>query len=272
MGDLIANLFDISFKLFGMSFDLGNLAQTVINLCTWSKITSTSIWSMAQTLNSAIVPLGLSLLTLFAMIDLIKKTMEVDRVSWERVAMSLIRFLIFKMFITNSYAFLSSIMTIGSEWIGTVVSSLGGAGSVISLADQIKELINQGNIIDQLVMACAVLLLYLPMMGTLVGVVVQILIRVGKIILHFAFAPVPLAIGTWEDGAGTGKKFIMSSVALALEGLLIVVCAYIYSKGLSSLADANAISKMIAIMVMNGFFMAIVAMLSNLAEKWTGGN
>lgn len=272
MGELISFLFDISFKLFGITFDLGNLAKTVIDLCTWSKITSTTLWSMARTLNSAIIPLGLSLLTLFAIIDLIKKAMEVDRISWERIVISFVRFMIFKMFIVNSYEFMSTIMTIGSDWVATIVQSLGGTNGTLSLAEEIKDIVNEGNIINNIIMAGAVLLLYLPMIGTLVGVVVQIFMRVAKVILHFAFAPVPLAVGTWEDGAGVGKKFIMSTVALSLEALMIVVCSYIYSMGLSSIADANAISKMIAIMTLNGFFMVIVGLLSNLAEKWTGGN
>ena len=40
------------------------------------------------------------------MINLIKKAMEVDRISWERIAMSFVVFLILKYFIQNGYSFL----------------------------------------------------------------------------------------------------------------------------------------------------------------------
>ena len=96
-------------------------------------------------------------------------------------------------------------------------------------------------------------------------------LRIGKLILSFAFSPIPIAIGTWEDGQNVCKRFIMSTIALGIEASMIVVATAIYSLSLSTLSDASSISSMIAIMFLNGFLMAMISMTSNMAEKWTGG-
>ena len=106
MAGLIENLFKISFKILGFKIDISDFVGTIRRLCNWNTITGTSIWSIASGIHSVIVPIGLSLLTLFFLIDLTKKVMEFERLSWERVVFTCIRFLIFKMLIENSFELL----------------------------------------------------------------------------------------------------------------------------------------------------------------------
>ncbi len=265
-------LFGISFNIFGITFDLNNLAATVTNLCNWNTISSTTLWSLAQSLHSVIVPFGLSLLTLFAMLDLLKKAMEVERLTWERVAMAIVRFLIFKMLIENSFRLLTAIMAISNDILTRALSALGSLGSSPSLSEMVAGLFDGLGIIDTVIMVALLLLLYLPLIGTVVGVIVQVFVRIAKLILHFAYAPIPLAVGTWEDGVGVGKRFIMSTAALGVEALLIVACVQIYSMGMSQISNANAVSTMVAIMLLNGFLMFMISLTNQLAEKWTGGS
>ena len=110
MADLIESLFKISFTILGIKIDIGDFVGTIRSLCNWTTITNTSIWDIASKLHTLIVPLGLSLLTLFFLLDLAKKAMEVERLSWERIVFSFIRFLIFKMLIENSFQLMTSIM------------------------------------------------------------------------------------------------------------------------------------------------------------------
>ena len=80
------------------------------------------------------------------------------------------------------------------------------------------------------------IIIYLPLIGTFVMCISQIVTRVIKIVLAFAFAPIPLAIGTWEDGSGTGKRFIMNAVALAFEGMIMILCVHIYALGIAAVS------------------------------------
>ena len=65
MADLIESLFKISFTILGIKIDIGDFVGTIRSLCNWTTITNTSIWDIASKLHTLIVPLGLSLLTLF---------------------------------------------------------------------------------------------------------------------------------------------------------------------------------------------------------------
>lgn len=272
MASLIEKIFQITFTVLGFKIDFGNFVGTIRRLCNWNTITGTSIWTLASSLHSVIVPIGLSLLTLFFLIDLTKKVMDFERLSWERVVFICIRFLIFKMLLENSFELMSAIMNISNDLLTKVTSSLGNTSSIPELATQMGDLVrNAGNFIERGFMGIIILILYIPFMGTLVGILVQIFLRIGKLILSFAFSPIPIAIGAWEDGQSVCKRFFMSTIALGIEASMIVVASGIYSLALSTLTDAGSISTMIAIMFLNGFLMALISLTSNMAEKWTGG-
>lgn len=119
------------------------------------------------------------------------------------------------------------------------------------------------------------IIIYLPLIGTFVMCISQIVTRVIKIVLAFAFAPIPLAIGTWEDGSGTGKRFIMNAVALAFEGMIMILCVHIYALGIADLQNSTTtfgggIGAMIGILLMNGILSTALTTSSQLAEKWSG--
>ena len=79
MAGLIEKIFKIVFTVLGFKIDFGNFVGTIRNLCNWNTITGTTIWKLASTLHRVIVPVGLSLLTLFFLIDLLKKVMDFER-------------------------------------------------------------------------------------------------------------------------------------------------------------------------------------------------
>ena len=271
MAGLIEKIFQISFKILGFKIDISDFVGTIRNLCNWNSITKTTIWSLASCIHSVIVPIGLSLLTLFFLLDVTKKVMDYERFSWERMVFTFIRFLIFKMLIENSFELLSSIMSISNNILTQVTSSLTSSSAIPNLATQMGDLVrNAGNIVERGFMGIIILILYIPFMGTLIGVLVQVFLRIGKLILSFAFSPIPIAIGTWEDGQNVCKRFIMSIIALGFEASMIVVATAIYSLALSTLTDAGSISSMVAIMFLNGFLMAMISMTSTMAERWVG--
>lgn len=150
MASLIEKIFQITFTVLGFKIDFGNFVGTIRRLCNWNTITGTSIWTLASTLHSVIVPIGLSLLTLFFLIDLTKKVMDFERLSWERVIFICIRFLIFKMLLENSFELMSAIMNISNDLLTKVTSSLGNTSSIPELATQMGDLVrNAGNFIER---------------------------------------------------------------------------------------------------------------------------
>ena len=135
MDEIIRILYSFKFNVFGVELDSGNLIGSVQKLTNFSDVQNINIWSIGKTVNDCIVPIALSLLILFFMINLIKKSMEVDRISWERVTMSFVSFLLLKYFIMNGYTFLSTIMNIVNDIFITVSNALSNSNSSINIAD-----------------------------------------------------------------------------------------------------------------------------------------
>lgn len=124
--------------------DSGNLIGSVQKLTNFSSVQGINIWSIGRTVNNVIVPIALSLLILFFMINLIKKAMEVDRISWERIAMSFVSFLLLKYFIQNSYTFLSTIMNIVNDIFVGVTNAISNGNSSINIADTLINAVPDG--------------------------------------------------------------------------------------------------------------------------------
>lgn len=135
MNEIIRILYNFKFTILGIEIDSGNLIGTVEKLTNFSDVQGINIWSIGKTVNDIIIPIALSILILFFMINLIKKAMEVDRISWERIAMSFIAFLLLKYLIMNGYSFMSAIMNIVNDIFISITNVLSNNNSNINIAD-----------------------------------------------------------------------------------------------------------------------------------------
>ena len=112
MDEIIRILYSFKFNVFGIELDSGNLIGSVQKLTDFSNVQNINIWNIG-----------------------IKKSMEVERISWERVTMSFVSFLLLKYFIINGYTFLSTIMNIVNDIFNAVTNALSNSNSYISIAD-----------------------------------------------------------------------------------------------------------------------------------------
>ena len=85
MDGIIRILYSFKFTVFGINIDSGNLIGTVESLTNFSSVQGINIWSIGKTVNDVIVPIALSLLILFFMINLIKKSMKMKKL--KKIAM-----------------------------------------------------------------------------------------------------------------------------------------------------------------------------------------
>ena len=144
MDGIIRLLYSFKFTVFGIEIDSGNLIGTIEKLTNFSSVKGINIWSIGKTVNDLIIPIALSLLILFFMINLIKKSMEVERISWERVVMSFVYFLLLKYFIQHGYDFLSSIMNITNDIFISITQVISNSNSYINIADTLIEAVPDG--------------------------------------------------------------------------------------------------------------------------------
>lgn len=270
MDGIIRLLFDISFDILGFHISISDFVTTIYDLCDWTKIQTTDIWAIGRLVHVLIVPIGLSMLTLFMMMEFIKKAMDVERLSWEQVVMLAIKFFIIKYLLQNSFTLMLTIMNICQNSFSAILPVVTSTTS-IDVVESLVELID-GGLVEEILMSIFIVILYIPFLGTMVGILVQVFLRIGKLILCFCFAPIPIALGVSDEGQNACKSFFLYVVGLGIEAIIIIICAKIYAVSLGSIADANSLSKMIAIMFANGLFMALVSFGSQLAEKLTGGH
>lgn len=275
MDDLIRLLYNFKFTVFGVTLDSGNLVGSVQQLTNFSSVQNINIWSIGKTVNDVIVPIALSLLILFFMINLIKKSMEVERISWERVVMAFVSFLLLKYFIQNGYSLLSSIMNIVNDIFVSVTNVLSNGGSNIDIAETLIKAVPSG-FVDKIMTYGLYLILFIPFMTTIVQILTQIFLRVVKLILCFAFAPIPIALAADDEGRGKAIQFFLFAASVGLEAVIIYIATNVYAIGLSGLSSTvgstNAISTIVAMLFLNGMYLAVIQYGSQFAEKLTGGH
>ena len=242
MDGIIRLLYSFKFTVFGITLDSGNLIGTVQSLTNFNNVKNINIWSIGKTVNNCIVPVALSLLILFFMINLIKKSMEVERISWERIAMA---------------------------------NALSNSNSHINIADTLINAVPDG-FIDSIMTYGLYLILFIPFMTTIVQILTQIFLRVIKLILCFAFAPIPIALAADDEGRGKAVQYFLFAASVGLEAVIIYLATNIYAVGLSGLSSSigstNAISTIVAMLFLNGMYLAVIQYGSQFAEKLTGGH
>ena len=144
MDSIIEILYSFKFTVFGVELNSGNLVDSVTKLTNFSNVQTINIWSIGKTVNDCVIPIALSLLILFFMINLIKKAMEVDKISWERIVMSFISFFILKYFIQNGYDFLTTIMNIVNDLFTTITGVLSNNNTNIDIAQTLIDAVPDG--------------------------------------------------------------------------------------------------------------------------------
>ena len=275
MDALIRILYSFKFTVFGIELDSGNLIDSIQKLTNFSSVQTINIWGIGKTVNDCIVPVALSLLILFFMINLIKKSMEVERISWERVVMSFISFLLLKYLIQNGYDFLSTIMNVVNDMFISITKVISNGNTSINIADTLIGAVPSG-FVDKIMTYGLYLILFIPFMTTIVQILTQIFLRVVKLILCFAFAPIPIALSVDDDGRGKAIQYFLFSASVGLEAIVIYIATNIYAIGLAGLSatlgSTNAISTIVAILFLNGMYLAVIQYASQFAERLTGGH
>lgn len=129
--------------------------------------------------------------------------------------------------------------------------------------------------IDSILTYGLYLILFIPFMTTIVQILTQIFLRIVKLILCFAFAPIPIALAADDEGRGKAIQFFLFSASVGLEAIIIYVATNIYAIGLSGLSNTidttNAISTIVAMLFLNGMYLAVIQYGSQFSEKLTGG-
>lgn len=92
----------------------------------------------------------------------------------------------------------------------------------------------------------------------------------------FAFAPIPIAFAADDEGRGKAVQYFLFAASVGLEAVIIYIATNVYAIGLSGLSSTvgstSAISTIVAMLFLNGMYLAVIQYGSQFAERLTGGH
>lgn len=273
IGKGISSIYKIDVKLFGINFSTDDMYGTIASLTNFDKTKSLSIYTIGKTINELVVPVALSLLTLFFMISLIKRFTEIEKVGWERVLLWGCYFFLIKVFVQRSYSLLTTIMGIVNNIYVDVSNALSVGSGVSSISQNVanafKNYTSLGNILFGILLY---VILAIPFIGSIIQIWAQVLLRVVKLMLCMAFSPIPLAMAVeGETYRGKAISYFMYAAGVGFESIVILLGSWIYTQGLSSVSKmTNAFPQIIGVLVMNALFVAIIQLSHEFSERIFG--
>ena len=156
-----------------------------------------------------------------------------------------------------------------------ITNVLSNGSTNISLADTLIDALPSG-FIDKIMTFGLYFILFIPFMTTIVQILTQIFLRVVKLIFCFAFAPIPIALSVDDEGRGKAVQYFLFSASVGIEAIIIYIATNIYAIGLSGLSSTigstSAISTVVALLFLNGVYLAVIQYAGQFAEKLTGGH
>lgn len=281
IGELVASLFEITFKFFGIKIELGNLYQSIGNMIKLG-FTNTgdfsTIWGLGTNLYNILKPVALSLLVLFFMMDMFTLFRDINGFTTERVIMKAIKGIAVYMVIGQLPGLLTSIISITSN-IFTSVSNINIDKTIAatSLSDSIQTAFNDMDLIEEMLAAVVMIFMFSAYIGSAVAAIVSVFQRFFKLMLLYGLAPVPVCLMTFEQTSQAGKRFFQTFIATLLEAVLIYLLLEVYKLGLSNLGAIgtdgikDVISFGVTISIYNALLTGGISLCSHVMQEVVGG-
>lgn len=274
-GNGISKIYSIDgLKLFGVEFSTSDMSGTIQQLTDFSQTSQMSIYTIGATINNIVVPVALSLLTLFFMISLIKRFTEIEKVGWERILLWACYFFLVKALVQKSYSLLTTVMNIVNGVYTDISAQLSASAGTSSIASSIVSTFNSmdsfGDVIVGLILY---LILAIPFIGSIVQIWAQVLLRVVKLMLCMAFSPIPISMAVeGETFRGKAISYFMYSAGVGFESIVILIGSWVYTKGMADVASAGAtpFNSIIGMLIMNALFIAIIQLSHEFSERIFG--
>ena len=271
-------LYGFTFSLLGITVDSNDFTNTIQNLLDFNYLKNNfNLWGYVENINRALVPVGLSLLTLFFFINIIKMTQDgVERITWERIVLKGAVFFMLVYFIQNSFTWFSTIASVVQNSILAPVKasmSLASVSSMSGIPEQLAAICEAEGGIKQYLYAALFLILAIPYLATIIMILSQVFLRAIKLLIYMMISPIPIALAAeGETFRGKAISFFMNFTGVCFEAVVIYIGLFVYAKGLSGLGTNlnGGISLIISIMFMNGLFSAVIGLAGQLSKEFFG--
>lgn len=186
-----------------------------------------NMWEIIQQVFNAILPVGYTLLTLFFLISFFNKTLMFEFVNWENIVKFLLRFVVAKIIIENSFIFLEVIAQVITFTIDILPVDGGELGQTLDYGEIMAQLEAMG-FIQRIFAAIKYLILWFVMMIVKSSLYLIVFGRLIEICVYTAVAPIPLSTIISDEFSSVATRFIQSYAAVCLQGLVIIIMCFVY--------------------------------------------
>lgn len=289
MGDLALKMMSIVFDLFGIEISLNDLAGTITQFVQFSVFTEEAnsaggiqIASIYTGVVAATQTIACMILFAMLLVDMIKQSIDYERFTLEKVIFTLVKFCLYLWLIENGTDIILKIFEIGDGLLKNVGENLTKSlPEMASIGETCKEMIDNADFgmglkwISSMLMFIIFFVAYISMLGTFVGALAQVVMRTFKIIGFIAILPIGIAMSIADNGGSQMRRLINSSVAIIVEGFLMIIFVYLYQIGLtiistSASAGENSLGLLIGIVVINTLLSTSLSQSAGFADKWIG--
>ena len=181
---------------------------------------STSSENMIKTqLSGVMESIALSLLAIFFIMELVSKSMSVHRITFEAVIVVLLKLVVAKMIVVNSWEILTVLRNVGMSF----VADIGNATSAPAAPDYEAS----SGFIAALIRVIVAIIGLLSVIITVFVINIILLMRMVEIYIMTAVAPIAFATLANDSLKSAGKKFFLSYAAVCLQGGVILVVLFV---------------------------------------------
>jgi hypothetical protein len=202
------------------------------SLAGWSK----DLYGFATTIqNNVMLPVGYSILALFALLELYRISEQVEAMGGgadagvRLISAALVKVAFCKIAMDSMNLFMNAIMEVSitlSQGIGKLVNS-GHIGTIISVDDIYNPLSKEGFWMKLMVL---ILIFFVMIITMLASVLVNVVVtgRFLQMYVFLAVSPIPIATMPHHEFSGIAKNFFKSFMAVSIQGTLIYMVQLFY--------------------------------------------
>lgn len=246
--------------------------QDAINIVTTAPESNSGMWSLVSNVQETIIPVALTLMTLYFFIGFLQKAIMLDYMKWENIVKSLLRLVVCNVLVQKTMDIMTLIFNVTVE----LATSIGNAGTIniteleydkltdslssMSLWDRIGYWGNTQPIV--LIMNIVLLILMLIVYG-----------RMIQIYVYTAFAPIPLSSIAGEGFGATAKHFLKDYAGVCLQGPVIIFSITLFgAKAQEILTSGDVSIKTLGQILLMGLVVLFIMIKSSDWAKKIIGN
>lgn len=202
--------------------------QTILDIIVKSPQSNGSIWTIITNIFNIMLPIGYSLASLFFIIDFLNKSIMFEFIKWENVIKALLKLVVAKMVMENSFTLLNTIFSVISGITTAIAVNPTSIGDVVDI-NALQTQVEAMSLIDKISFRIEFAPVAILMMIIKTAIQVIVYGRMIELYIYTAIAPIPLATMTSESLHGTAKRFLQTYTGICLQGVIIMISCLTYT-------------------------------------------